>query len=298
MIAERWGSLAVADHTSTRDLVANILLYDRLIVPVMSNQHDRDERAYWLKKEWNPDLQLKRVEQLRGLAVPRPWDRSRREAFTTRFAELQNERLDVADVDALALATTRHILTMEPVTEKLPGVERVDVLAAYNSASAIGNDFVIGEAKDDLQAQAILLTRRLAIPDYEDEEKALACAIELSRDEGFREKRSSLFDWQANAITQKWSPTEAVERIASMTDNYNDAVKNAAGTVRWKLAFLVCGIGLGFATGGVAAAAGAAALSSIQFLMLDRKPALEPGSARPAAMFHDMKEKLGVRLAS
>jgi hypothetical protein len=51
------------------------------------------------------------------------------------------------------------------------------------------------------------------------------------------------------AIVQRWSPTEAVERVAS-----------------------------------------------IQFLKMDRKPAIEAGSARPAAMFHDMKEKLGIRL--
>src|SRR4051812_13151144 len=297
MIAERWGSLAVSDHTSTRDLVANILLYDRLIVPVMSVQADRDERAYWLQKGWDPDLQRKRVDQLRGLAVARPWDRWRREAFKSRMSELESERLDVEDVDALALATTRRILAMEPVTEKLPGVARVDVVAAHNSTSAISDDFVIAEAKDDLQAQAILLTRRLAVPEYEDDEKALACAIELSVDGDFRQKRSDLCDWQATAIAQKWSPQEAVERIASMSDKYNDAVKSAAGNVRWKLAFLVCGIGLGFATGGVAAAAGAPALSAIRCLMLDRKPDVEPGNARAAAMFHDIKATLGIRLA-
>ena len=56
---ERWGSLSVDDHLDTRALVANVLLYDRLVVPVMTEQPDRNERAYWISKGWDPDLQLR-----------------------------------------------------------------------------------------------------------------------------------------------------------------------------------------------------------------------------------------------
>ena len=77
-----------------------------------------------------------------------------------------------------------------------------------------------------------------------------------------------------------------------MSDDYNEQVKRAAGTVRWKLAFLVCGIGLGFASGVTAIAA----LSGIQFLAFDRKPAVDAESTAAAAMFHDVKTKLGIQL--
>jgi hypothetical protein len=124
----------------------------------------------------------------------------------------------------------------------------------------------------------------------------LKCAIELSRDAEFRKKRSALFDWQEDAIKKGWSTEEAVQRIAAMSDDYNEQVKRAAGTVQWKLAFPVCGIGLGFASGVTAIAAGTAALSGIQFLAFDRKPAVDAGSTGAAAMFHDVKTKLGIRL--
>jgi len=51
--------------------VANVLLYDRLIIPVMSAQADRNERAYWLNKKWDPDLQAKLPEAVARSTGPR-----------------------------------------------------------------------------------------------------------------------------------------------------------------------------------------------------------------------------------
>lgn len=296
MIAERWGSLAVADHTSTSDLIANVLLYDRLIVPVMSEQADRNERAYWLSKKWDPDLQKERVAQLGRLAIPRPWDASRREAFKTRMQQLKMEQLDTKSVELLAQQMTRGILAMEPVTEKNPDVERVDVIAAYNSASAAQKDFVIEQAAKPIDAHALLLARRLAIPSSKKPEKSLERAIELSRNPEFRKKRTALFDFQEEAILKKWSPAETVKRIAAMNDELNEQIRDSAKTVRWKLAFAVCGIGLGLATGVTAIALGTAALQAVQFFAFDRKPAIDGDSTKPAAMFHDMKTTLGIHL--
>ena len=75
---ERWGSLSVNDHVDTQALVANVLLYDRLVAPVMTEQVDRDERAYWISRGWDPDLQQRRLETLEDLAIRRPWDAARR----------------------------------------------------------------------------------------------------------------------------------------------------------------------------------------------------------------------------
>jgi hypothetical protein len=84
MSFERWGSLSVDDHLDTQALIANVLLYDRLVVSVMTEQPDRDERAYWISRGWDPDLQLKRRDLLEDLAVRRPWSTARRELFRTR----------------------------------------------------------------------------------------------------------------------------------------------------------------------------------------------------------------------
>jgi hypothetical protein len=294
MSFERWGSISVDDHVDTQALVANILLYDRLVIPVMTGQPDRDERAYWVSKGWDPELQAKRIEQLEDLAVPRPWSKTRRETFRSRLDELTAEQHDAEAIDQKHI--TRMILAQEKVLTKPPGVNGVTVVAAYNSTAALNRDFPVTDTADHLGAQAYLLSRRLAVPTLADREVLLREAIKLSKDTDFGAKRNDLFDWQELAIARRWSPEETIERVSEMTDRYNAKVKEATGTVRWKFAFTLFGIGLGFATGGPIGAGAAAALSLVQFAKLDRKPSIEAGSSQPAAMFHDVETHLGIKL--
>lgn len=84
--------------------------------------------------------------------------------------------------------------------------------------------------------------------------------------------------------------------LAEMTDAYNDAVKAATKKVYWKFAFMVFGIGVGFSSGIEWAAAASAALSLVQFATFDQEPAIEPGRSAPAAMFHDVRARVGFRL--
>ncbi len=300
MSFERWGSLSVVDHVDTEALIANVLLYDRLVIPVCTEQADRDERAYWVAHGWDPDLQLERLKQLGDRAVPRPWDDGRRTLFRTRMDELTAERFDARHIDDKQI--TRMILAKEQVVERIPGVNEVSVIAAYNSEAGLRGDFEVADEPDTesradkLAAQAYLLTRRLALPAAAANGDLLNAAAGLSRDKGFREKRTALFDWQETAVARKWGPEAAVAEIAAMTERYNEAVASALGKVRWRFAFTVCGVVLGFAGGGVGVAAASAALSLIQFKLLDGKPAIEPGSAAPAAMFHDVETRLGIKL--
>lgn len=295
MSFERWGSLSVDDHVDTQALVANILLYDRLVIPVMTEQPDRDERAYWVGKGWDPDLQTDRLALLEELAIRRPWNKARREKFQTRVKQLAAERQDARIIDRKQ--DTREILAQEQVVEKPPGVQGVTVVAAYNSTAALKDDFSITNAKDHLSAQAYLLSRRLAVPaDLSNPDKSIREAIKLSRDQEFQARRNDLFDWQDLAVARGWRPQDAVERISEMADRYNVMVEDAVGKVRWKFAFTIFGIGIAFATGGLVGAAAAATLSVIQFVKLDRKPVIEAGNTQPAAMFHDIKESLGIQL--
>ena len=66
-----------------------VLLYDRLVVPVATEQPDRDELGYWNVQGWAPDLQSRRLEQLGDLAIRRPWDVERRALFRSRMDELR-----------------------------------------------------------------------------------------------------------------------------------------------------------------------------------------------------------------
>jgi hypothetical protein len=294
MTFERWGALSVADHVDTAGLVANVLLYDRLVVPVATEQPDRDELGYWIAQGWAPDLQIRRLEQLGDLAIRRPWDVERRAQFRSRMDELRGLSSERAYVDAQGM--TRRILAHEHQVEKPPGVHHVQVIPAYNSVEGLRQDFVVEDAKKELATQAFLLSRRLSVPDPSNVEDALRIAIDLSRDEEFRAKRADLFDWQER-VASRGIPAEAVvEELAAMAEAYNGCVARAHSKVKTRFAFTLFGIGLGFATGGLLGAAAGAALALVQFVTLDRQPAVEAGSATPAAMFHDVTERIGLSL--
>jgi hypothetical protein len=89
MAVERWGALSVKDHIDPNELTANVLLYDRLVLPVVAEHSERDERDDWAKAGWEPDLQDSRLEQLDELAVQKPWDEHRRELFKAKSKELK-----------------------------------------------------------------------------------------------------------------------------------------------------------------------------------------------------------------
>lgn len=291
MAFERWGSLSVADHIDAAALAANVLLYDRVVLPLMAEQPDRDERAYWEAKGWDPDLQRKRLDQLEELGVGRPWDWRRRNEFRSRLAELD---LEAQDAQEIGQDLTRRILAQEQVRERLPGVEHVTVIAAYNSLDLARKDFQIEDASESFAAQAVLLARKLAVPSLPNPEETLRLARDLSRDPAFRKKRANLFDWQQGVALQKIPPEAVVARLSALTDEYNDAVLQATKQVYWKFAFTVFGIGAGLAGGVTVGAAAAAALSLLQFATFDRKPAVAGNS--PVAMFHDIERRVGLKL--
>ena len=143
------------------------------------------------------------------------------------------------------------------------------VVPAYNSLDSLNEESPVANASDHVEAQAYLLSRRLAIPDLPEDVIVREC-VNLSSDADFRAKRSDLFDWQSLALARDWSPEEAVYRICEMTDRYNESVKNACKTVHWRMAFTLCGIGIGFATGGPIGAGAAAALSCFRLIVRDQ----------------------------
>ena len=67
MAAEVWGTFSVRDHCRPNAFAREVLLFDRLVLPVPANEA---ERARWRKpndakpkETWNPD----RLDQLRHI---------------------------------------------------------------------------------------------------------------------------------------------------------------------------------------------------------------------------------------
>lgn len=300
MARERWGAFSVIDHKDTTALIPEILLYDRLLIPVpyQPPTYDGDPSAYddrprWEREGWDPEKLYKRLNDLGDLAVKTTWNTDRQKAFHLEIQKIKNAGFEVNNMVQFPYAVTRAVLTREQPT--LPsGITHVDVVAAYQSEGDFEADFSLESANNqrDIAKLGLLLGHKLAIPDEEaNPEKALNKAISLARDADFKKKRLALYDWQVDIIRNKhFKPEEAIKEMDSLVDKYNEYVKKAVGKVAFKFAFTVAGIGLSLAGAGFnPLVAAGALLSLVQFAAFDGKPVIEDETIKPAAMFHTVE---------
>ncbi|MDB5704118.1 MAG: hypothetical protein JWN66_1234 [Sphingomonas bacterium] len=87
MADELWGTFAVDDHLRARAYVAEVLLFDRLVIP---EPHPDDQQQYqeWQDAGWRPDQLKTVIDRLGDRAIPVTWDASLRTAWKGEFAKL------------------------------------------------------------------------------------------------------------------------------------------------------------------------------------------------------------------
>ena len=300
MAFERWGSFSVRDHLAPNSLVANLLLFDRLVIPVPDSDA---ETKRWEELGWKPRLLEGYLEKLGDLGVQRPWDQSRQAQYESAMASVREISSDAKDMieerrAELPYQMTRRILAQEKQIELPKGVTHVEVVSAHNSLAAFSEDFILEWSPGkDKSLMAVLFGQRLAVPQDSRPDVALSKTIELSRDADFKSKRRAFYDWQNQKLAQGYEPQAAVAEMEELIQEYNRCVERAAGQVYWKFAFTIGGIALGLAGASLGSplAAASALLSLAAFTTLDRKQVVEPGDSRPAAMFHDAKRVVGWR---
>lgn len=287
---ERWGTLSVRDHLDARSLVSDLVLYDRLVFPVSS---DEDERVRWDREGWKPGLLDSRIRQLGSdLVVQAPWNRKRRGEWRRTYDQLKQVGTD-------AFQATRMVLSMERPTILPDGVTHVTAVAAYHSEGELRRDFVVGD-REEAGGQGelgLLLANRLVVPKIRNVDEALLIAVGLARDEDFRRKRRAYYEWQERTIDtmtkEQMAPENAAEEMEQLVEEYNDCVRAASRKTTYRLAFTLAGTGLSLAAAPFAPLALAGAfVGLVQFATLDRRPVVEPGEAAPAAMFHDVRRAL------
>jgi hypothetical protein len=102
---ELWGTFAVDDHLRRRAFVAEIVLFDRLVIPEPP-ESDKSQYERWTKAGWQPHQLKETVDRLGDLAIPVPWDQPLRDKWQAEYqvladAERAALRMSMA-ADALA----------------------------------------------------------------------------------------------------------------------------------------------------------------------------------------------------
>ncbi len=299
MTRERWGTFSVIDHTQPGAFIPELLLYDRLVIPVPVGEA---ERMRWRGRGWDPELLDRMLTLLDDRVLRVPWDEHMRELFKQRLERIRAVRAD-ADMmleevrQRLPYQLTRRILANDRQTRLPAGVTHVVTVMAYQSRSDFRADYLL-EVSPGSTSRAelgLLLRRRTAFPiiprDSQKAEELLNRALELATDPDFQAKRRRLYDWQEDVIERGIGASRAMQELDQMVNGYNRAVERALRSVYYKFVFTI----VAAAVGAVGAALGAplagvgALIAVVRFAAIDRTAPIQAGESEPAAMFHDVE---------
>ena len=297
MSFERWGTLSVKDHNDLNGLVANVILFDRLVVPMFTEAFDRDEAAYWGDHGWNPEDQAKRIEQLGALAVQCDWDTNRRKSYSQRFSLLQQLRAEATLDEKDGEMVTRWLLTQEDQFELPEGVNHADVVIGYSSeADAVADlqcEALGGDVADETEL-AVLLGHALDIPDLPNPEDSLTAAIELSNDSEYRKMRAALHEFQCACLARGIKPRAIVAELTDRSRELNAFLAKEKIPVRKKSAGVFIKVLAGLFT--ISPVSGIGALMYLWQVSQDVnvKPAI-PRRLEPVAAFHELEERTDIK---
>lgn len=295
---EVWATYAVNDHLQPKAFVADVLLHDRLVIPVPPKD-DPAERRRWNDEQWDPD-RLDRVLAILGEDLVRripwvPWRRDRWKDLRDRWRETQRDNEELA----YAFHATRTALT-----EGLPAhVDAAESVAVYRTLDELERDLGLREADATRVPGAALtavLGREFLVPDDPgvSDEELLVKAVALAREPDFRNKRTAYHEWRRQFLTGQGttdaeSIARAVQEMHRLVGEEAKALRRDVVQVGTRYAFAVAGFGL--ALGGVwlAPLAVAGAFVSLGAFVADR--IMAPGTAAPSAgaLFHDARKHFG-----
>lgn len=299
MSRERWGTFSVADHLRPRAFVAEVLLYDRLVIPCPLTA---EERARWTGLRWEPEQLDHKLEILGDeMTIRVPWDQWRQERYRTRLAAARHVNYDGINVlneqgKVDPFHMTRMILAQDCRPELPKGVAKVWALAAYPSFNAYQEDENQKTREEQREKLAMVLTHQFLVPEDrgKSDDEMLKKAVELAKRDDFKEKRSKFHRWQEDIIEKEIPESKAVEEMEEYLGKYNGVVKQATKDVYWKYAFMVIPVAVGIATAPLGAPlviAGATGLLSVAaFAKFERRPKIDAGECEAAAIIHDIQK--------
>jgi hypothetical protein len=134
MSRQIWGCYAVNDHLQKNAFVADVLLFERLVIPVPP-ENDPEALRPW-EENWEPDQQRELLDILGGIACQVPWSSALRGQFQKEWATMELDaeadewRRFPGNVSPEAAGLTAGLLGRN-LTEKILGQADVQALNVY-----------------------------------------------------------------------------------------------------------------------------------------------------------------------
>jgi hypothetical protein len=323
MPVQVWGTFSVTDHLAERPFVADVLLYDRLVVPVPTGE----DRERWEQQGREPQ----KLETLLGilggdLARAVPWGGVHRAAFEERWRasrEAESEqRFAMANAvqfdDGIIRAALEHGVPENPmhVTRLIlfgEGSKQMDREffaehpdVAVESVAAFP-EYVRFDRQDETAPGArpapapatpsAILGWEFLVPkdDRRSDEDLLANAADLARTESFRRTRAEFHEARRALFAQGGVPQTLQSDLERRLDSYRDECAKAQTRTGARYAFWVASTvtAAGALVFPPLAIAGVIA-GGAGFLVDQLLPAGEHDAySRPAALVHDARRHFG-----
>lgn len=303
---ERWGTFSVRDHLGESPFVSDVLLFDRLVIPVP----DASTTEFW--RGYDPVRQeacLKvlgvKTNEKDGLALTVPWNASKRERFKSRMstaAALATQQRTPDQAYYLdPFEMTRQLVKDEFLPALPTGVSKAWTVAAYASAHAFRDETQATDPQRRRKLASILTHRFLAPTGADPKQELLKRAVDLATTDAFRMKRSKFYEWQEEVIEEGITPGKAIEEMEERLKAYNAAINAAFKVTLQRYAFTVIPISIALGAAiiagpmaGVVLAGSQGLVQLTRFYTLDRKPTIAGGDLDAAAMIHDAQQTLAL----
>jgi hypothetical protein len=315
---ELWATFSVKDHCTPGAFVAESLLFDHLLIPVVPMRRDglsAEEASLewkrWQDKGWEPGRLNQLVAILGERATPIPWTQSLQREWQERMNP-SSEPSTMAATKEVQRARSDGYLTTGSVLERFAPrmAQTVVAVSEYHSIEDLQRSTPIRRADSvaGLPAGSLLAVvgHELLVPADPDRDdfQLLAEAAEVGSDRAYREKRKLLYLWQqefvgSDGLTDTQSITRAVEHMSDLVSDLNAATRMQGiwRGVKKLFAFLKVGEKAGALVQPAGATALGAAISVGDFVLDRTKPDIPSDEATPvAALLLDAQKRLGLTI--
>ena len=208
---ELWGTFSVMDHLRKGAFLAELVLYDRLVIPIPPNpehaESDEDrifaqkQWARWEKEGWKPQRLEELVAIMQPVVEPIEWDRKHHDEWAQQFADYTRQNpTEAADLVGHIMAGQ---VTGQVLLSELPAMAAGAVaVAPFTSLAQLRKDLGITEtqtltkrrqASSGLPGNMVsaIVGREFLVPTDPDwnEFDLLREAVDLVQQEGYRDAR-------------------------------------------------------------------------------------------------------------
>ncbi len=251
---EMWGTFSVMDHLRAGAFLAEVIMYDRLVIPIppdperAENPEDRvfaeQQWKRWEEVEkWNPKRQKILLDILKPVALPVEWTRQRHLHWA---AEYEKGKHNAAQQFSEILAGWK---TGEVLLDELPAMARGTVsVSPYNSLEDLKRDFGITEtstAAERLQAGrglpanviSAVIGHEFLVPEDPDKDEfyLLREAVRMVQEADYRKARADFHNAQQRFIRDGKTDLESITAAVNEMAEHLEALRKVASRGRfWK----------------------------------------------------------------